>query len=63
MRVSEGDTGEVLSSWYECNYNAVVGSKAMGEPLPLMLILQVPVPVADKDLCIHIALFLLLSDT
>ena len=49
LRASEGDTCEVLSSRYECNCTDVVGSKATGEPLPLMLILQGPVPVADKD--------------
>ena len=48
MRASEGDTDEVLSSWYECNYTPVVVYKATREPLPRMLILQGPVPIVEK---------------
>ena len=49
LHASEGDTYEALLSWYECNCTAVVGSKSTGGPPPLMIILQVPVPVMDKD--------------
>ena len=45
---SEVDTCEVLLSRYECNFTAIVGSKAMGGALPLMFIFQVLVPVVDK---------------
>ena len=38
LHASECGTGEVLLSRYECNCTAVVGSKATGDPLPLMLI-------------------------
>ena len=49
LNASEGDTGEVLLSQYECNCTSDVGSKATGEPLPLMIVFQGPVPVEDKD--------------
>ena len=38
LHASEGDTGEVLLSRYECNCTVVVGSNAVREPLPFMLI-------------------------
>ena len=49
MHASESDTGEVLSSRYEFNCTVYIGSKAMGGALPLMLVFQGLVPVADRD--------------
>ena len=54
---SEGDIGEVFYSWYECNCTDLVVSKVMGEPLPLMLIFQGPVPVAENNQWPHIGGF------
>ena len=49
MHSSKWDTGELLLSQYECNCTAVVGSKAMVEPLQFMLIFQGNIPVVYKD--------------
>ena len=57
LHASEGDTGEVLPGWYKCNCTAVVGYKAMGESLPLMIVFQGPVPVVDKYQWPHISGF------
>ena len=54
MRVSEGDTGEVLSIQYECKCTAVVDSKATVGPLPIILIFQGPMSVMYKYQWPHI---------